>query len=249
MGRSITAVAFVAALLLAGCGADPKPPVAPSPPPAPAASGATDAPTDDVSLPPGAQAGLDDYDGDGRKDPTCSVQDFGGGLALRIPCEILNANEPVEGTRLVKDSLFRLPAFEANLDDVSASLVTSRDTAGVRVVVVVFNSDNLFATGRDQLSEGNNLDAVIRVINATFGGGPIQVRGHTDGTGAAAANQALSERRAATMQTYLTGHGVRSSAVTAAGFGSSRPLVEETGPDVTAARAFNRRVELAIRLP
>jgi outer membrane protein OmpA-like peptidoglycan-associated protein len=247
MARYMIAVALVAALLLAGCGDDPEPTVAPSPPSA--AAGSADTPTEDASLPPGGQPGLDDLDGDGRRDPTCSTQDFGGGLVLRIPCEIPNPNDPAEGTRLVTDSLFRLPAFEADLSDVSGSLVTARDTAGVKVVVVIFNSDNLFATGSDQLNESNTLDAVIRVINATFGGGPIQVRGHTDGTGTAAANQALSERRAATVQAYLTGHGVRSSAVTAIGFGSSRPLVDETGPDTAASRAFNRRVELAIRLP
>lgn len=249
MSRSVLAVALAAVVLLAGCGDDPGPSAAPSPPTTTPASTPVDAPTDDVSLPPGAQPGLDDLDGDGRKDPTCSTQDFGGGLALRIPCEIPNPNDPAEGTRLVPDSLFRLPAFEADLSGVSGSLVTARDTAGVKVVVVIFNSDNLFATGSDTLSESHTLDAVIRVVNATFGGGPVQVRGHTDATGTAAANQALSERRAATVQAYLTGHGVTSSAVTAVGFGSTRPLVEESGPNVAAGRAFNRRVELAVRLP
>jgi hypothetical protein len=113
------AVALVAALLLAGCGDDPEPTVAPSPPLATAGSAPADTPTEDVSLPPGGQPGLDDLDSDGRRDPACSTQDFGGGLVLRIPCEIPNPNDPAEGTRLVKDSLFRLPAFEADLSDVS----------------------------------------------------------------------------------------------------------------------------------
>src|SRR5918997_1831801 len=110
MARSMIVAALAAALLLAGCGDDPEPTVAPSPPPASAGSAPADTPTEDVSLPPGAQPGLDDLDGDRRPDPTCSTQDFGGGLALRIPCEIPNPNDPAEGTRLVKDSLFRLPA-------------------------------------------------------------------------------------------------------------------------------------------
>jgi outer membrane protein OmpA-like peptidoglycan-associated protein len=163
-----------------------------------------------------------------------------------------NANGPEEGTRLVKDSLYRLPSFEADLTNISGSLVTGRDPAGKKVVVVVFNSDNLFATGSDKLNESNTLDATIRLINDSFSASAIQVRGHTDATGSASANQALSERRAETVRAYLTGHGVNSSGVTAIGFGSTRPLVEETNTDgspSTAGRAFNRRVELAIRLP
>ena len=237
------------AAVLAGCGED-KGGEDKTPQAQPEATASEPAP--DVSLPPGAQPGLDDYNGDGTPDPTCTTQDFGGGLVLRIPCEIGNANGPEEGTRLVKDSLYLLPSFEADLTNISGSLVTGRDPAGKKVVVVVFNSDNLFATGSDKLNESNTLDATIRLINDSFSASAIQVRGHTDATGSASANQALSERRAETVRAYLTGHGVNSSGVTAIGFGSTRPLVEETNTDgspSTAGRAFNRRVELAIRLP
>ncbi|MEV0128787.1 hypothetical protein AB0H83_10010 [Dactylosporangium sp. NPDC050688] len=51
---------------------------------------------------------------------------------------------------------------------------------------------------------------------------------------------------------YLTGHGIAATAVTAVGLGSSQPLVEERNTDGSvsvAGRAFNRRVELVIRLP
>ena len=108
----ICALAVVVAAVLAGCGNDKndtkEPPVPQAQPEATASE-----PPPEVSLPPGAQPGLDDYDGDGAPDPTCTTQDFGGGLILRIPCEIGNANGPEEGTRLVKDSLYRLPSFGA----------------------------------------------------------------------------------------------------------------------------------------
>lgn len=235
-----------AVLLAAGCGDDPKPPAA-APTSAPPAAASEEPQADETqSLPPGAQPGLDDHDGNGSPDPTCTTQDFGGGLVLRIPCEISNANDPASNTTLVKDSLFRLPALAANLDDISGSLVTARDPAGKKVVVVVFNSDNLFATGSDQVNEFNTLDAVIRLINQQFAGSAIQVRGHTDATGSASANQALSERRAETVRAYLARNGVNASGVTGVGFGSTRPLVEE---NTTEGRAFNRRVELVLRLP
>jgi outer membrane protein OmpA-like peptidoglycan-associated protein len=236
---------LMSAALMAGCGDDPKPPAA-----APASEQAAapdESATDETpSLPPGAQPGQDDYNGDGSPDPTCATQDFGGGLVLRIPCEISNAHDPENGTRLVKDSLYRLPSFEADLTDISGSLVTARDQAGKKVVIVVFNSDNLFATGSDQVNDSNTLDATIRLINRQFANAAIQVRGHTDATGSASANQALSQRRAETVRAYLTGHGVNASGVTGVGFGSTRPLVEE---DTAEGRAFNRRVELALRLP
>ena len=110
---------------------------------------ATTAAADDEppsTLPPGAVAGLDDYDGDGRPDPTCGTQDFGAGLVLRIPCSILTANDPEQGTTLVDRSLFRLPgSTDIDLTGISGSLVLARDAAGARVVIVVFNTDGLFA--------------------------------------------------------------------------------------------------------
>ncbi|WP_203899609.1 OmpA family protein [Virgisporangium aliadipatigenens] len=243
-GATIVRLLLAASLLLSGCGDDGAP-VARSTPGAsdPAAPAVEEEAT---SLPPGAQPGLDDLDGDGKPDPTCSTQDFGAGLTLRIPCEIPNPHEPAEGTTLVKDSLFRLPAYEANLDGISGALVTARDTGGAKVVIMIFNSDNLFATGADTLNESHTLDPLIALLNAKFAGAAVQVRGHTDATGTASANQALSERRAETVRAYLTGHGMQASGVTAVGLGSTRPLVEETND---AGRAFNRRVELAIRLP
>ncbi|WP_432839856.1 OmpA family protein [Dactylosporangium sp. CA-092794] len=262
LSRLLLSVAACGALLLTACGhgaqntaANPAPTTASSGDGADAstdAGGAGGAPPADASLPPGAQPGLDDLNGDSTPDPTCGQQDFGGGLVLRIPCTIPNPNEPDDGVRLVKDSLFRLPSFDADLTGISGSLVTARDAAGKKVVVIVFNSDNLFATGSDQLGESNTLTPVVTLINNRFAGGTIQVRGHTDKTGTASANQALSERRAATVKTFLTGHGVNAGGVSSVGLGSSQPLAEESNPDGSPSlpgRAFNRRVEIAIRLP
>jgi outer membrane protein OmpA-like peptidoglycan-associated protein len=191
--------------------------------------------------------GLDDYDGDGEPDPTCGTQDFGAGLVLRIPCKIGTANDPESGTQLVTDSLYRLPgATDVDLTGIAGELLLARDVAGAKVVIVVFNTDGLFDTGSDSISSTDTLDATIRLINAHYAGGVIQVRGHTDATGAAAINQPLSERRAAAVRDYLTAHGAKASSVSAAGLGSSQPLTQETSPD---GQRFNRRVEIVIRLP
>jgi outer membrane protein OmpA-like peptidoglycan-associated protein len=203
------------------------------------------------SLPPGATPGLDDYDGDGTLDPTCGTQDFGAGLVLRIPCEIRTANEPESGTTLVKDSLFRLPgSTDIDLTGISGSLVLARDAGGAKVVIVVFNTDNLFETGSADIGSTDTLDGTIRLLNTRYPKATVQVRGHTDSTGSATANQALSERRAATVRDYLTAHGLNATQVTSVGLGSAQPLAEEhtpTGADNPEGQRFNRRVEIVVR--
>jgi len=204
-----------------------------------------------TTLPAGAVAGLEDFDGDGRPDPTCGTQDFGGGLVLRIPCTISTANEPEDGTVLVKGSLFRLPgSTDIDLTGISGSLVLARDAGGAKVVVVVFNTDNLFQTGSATIGSTDTLDGTIRLINSRYARSSIQVRGHTDSTGSAAANQTLSERRATTVKDYLSSHGLNAGELTSIGLGSTQPLTEERNPDGSdnpAGRRFNRRVEIVIR--
>jgi outer membrane protein OmpA-like peptidoglycan-associated protein len=72
----------------------------------------------------------------------------------------------------------------------------------------------------------------------------LTVEGHTDSTGAAAHNQALSEQRAAAVKAYLVGKGVAESRLTTAGFGASRPAADNA---TELGRAANRRVELVRR--
>ena len=70
----------------------------------------------------------------------------------------------------------------------------------------------------------------------------LRVEGHTDNQGAAATNQALSEKRAQAVVAWLTSHGVAPSRLTAKGFGATKPVADNTSED---GRAKNRRVELA----
>ena len=114
----------------------------------------------------------------------------------------------------------------------------------------MFNSDALFETGSDAISSTDSIDGVIRLINRLYVGGTIQVRGHTDATGAAGANQGLSERRAANVRDYLKSHGTNARDFSSVGIGSTRPLAEEHNPDGSPnvdGQRFNRRVEIVVR--
>lgn len=73
----------------------------------------------------------------------------------------------------------------------------------------------------------------------------LSVEGHTDATGDAARNRALSEARAQSVVAALTSAGIEADRLDAAGHGDSRPVADN---DTDAGRAANRRVEL-VRLP
>ncbi len=69
----------------------------------------------------------------------------------------------------------------------------------------------------------------------------IEIRGHTDATGSAEANRALSQQRALAVRDALIRFGVAPSRITAIGYGEDYPIAPNDTPE---GRARNRRVEL-----
>lgn len=72
----------------------------------------------------------------------------------------------------------------------------------------------------------------------------VAIEGHTDATGDAAANQRLSEGRAAAVVAYLVQAGIAATRLSAAGLGATRPVA---GNDGEAGRAQNRRIEFLVK--
>jgi len=86
------------------------------------------------------------------------------------------------------------------------------------------------------------LDKVADVLdryNQTY----VDVYGHTDSTGSDAYNQALSERRADAVASYLSMRGVESARLEALGYGETQPIASN---DTVEGRAQNRRVEIKV---
>lgn len=80
----------------------------------------------------------------------------------------------------------------------------------------------------------------VKTRNRTF----VDVLAHTDTTGSPAANQALSDRRAAAVATYLAAHGVSRARMASRGLGENAPLYRpETSEE---QRAANRRIEIRL---
>ena len=86
------------------------------------------------------------------------------------------------------------------------------------------------------------LDSVAQVLTE-FDKTIIEVAGHTDSRGSAEYNQSLSERRAATVATYINNRGIDQRRILAFGRGLTQPIADNATP---AGRAQNRRVELTL---
>ncbi len=71
----------------------------------------------------------------------------------------------------------------------------------------------------------------------------IDVLGHTDSTGSDAYNQALSERRAQSVASYLSARGVAQARIGIRGYGEAQPIASN---ETEAGRAQNRRVEIKV---
>lgn len=84
------------------------------------------------------------------------------------------------------------------------------------------------------------ISRTVKTRNRTF----VDVLAHTDSTGSPQVNQALSERRAAAVATYLAGHGVGKSRIASKGLGESAPLYSPETTDTQ--RAANRRIEIRL---
>jgi outer membrane protein OmpA-like peptidoglycan-associated protein len=99
-----------------------------------------------------------------------------------------------------------------------------------------FNSAALLPTTKSNL---NSLSQTLKKYDDT----DIVIEGHTDNVGEAAYNQNLSEKRAGSVEDYLSLQGVSKSRVTKKGYGEQQPLNDNVSED---DRQLNRRVEVAI---
>jgi outer membrane protein OmpA-like peptidoglycan-associated protein len=104
--------------------------------------------------------------------------------------------------------------------------------------------DLSFQSGSATLTQESQetVDALAKVLRAN----PtveIALEGHTDNTGSAAANKALSTARAAAIEDGLVGAGVPGERIMVAGYGPDRPVASN---DTEEGRARNRRTEVVV---
>lgn len=105
--------------------------------------------------------------------------------------------------------------------------------------------DNIsFDVGRSDIKPHlmNSLDTVANTLRQ-YDKTRIEIAGHTDSTGSAAANQTLSENRANAVRSYLASRGVAPERMFAVGYGQTRPIASNA---TATGRAQNRRVEIIV---
>jgi outer membrane protein OmpA-like peptidoglycan-associated protein len=119
-------------------------------------------------------------------------------------------------------------------------LVARREARGE----VMALSGDVFATGQSALrpEARDNLSRLIEFVQRRPEA-QVVIEGHTDSSGSASQNQALSEKRAQSVRQALIEEGVDPRRLTAVGKGQGQPI----GDNRTAeGRARNRRVEVIV---
>ncbi len=99
----------------------------------------------------------------------------------------------------------------------------------------------MFQTGSARItpSSGDIIRHAAEAIQGAPAGTRVEVGGHTDSQGNAADNQLLSEQRAKAVADALVAAGVPAERLASRGFGSNRPVGDNT---TDAGRAENRRI-------
>lgn len=135
---------------------------------------------------------------------------------------------------------FNLPKF-AEYQEIDTHIIMAPTEVGSKVVL----KNIFFDVGKAELKTQSlaEVEKVTELLKANSEL-KVQINGHTDNTGNAATNKALSLKRASSVVEYLIAKGIDSDRVSAKGYGSERPIV--SNDDEQGGRELNRRTEIEI---
>lgn len=111
-------------------------------------------------------------------------------------------------------------------------------------LMVIFPGQETFASGSATILPQfyDDLDKVAAILNK-YRQSYLDIVGHNDGAGSAAANQDLSDARAAAVSNYLRSRGVTPARIVTYGLGATAPIAGNTLESVASR---NRRIEMLI---
>lgn len=134
----------------------------------------------------------------------------------------------------------RTEARQKLLQQLNSILQTRQTPRGL----VVTMSHVFFKTGQATLSPDTKVAlAKMAGVLLAYPGVQLEIDGYTDDTGSADVNQALSQKRADSVEAFLVQQGVPQSSIGTHGFGPANPVAPN---DTAMGRAMNRRVEIVI---
>jgi len=131
-------------------------------------------------------------------------------------------------------------------DRAAAALASLKPGYGADDLVKALNLSRIyFDTGSATITRDSQeiLGKAAEAIRAAPANTRIEVGGHTDNTGDAAANVTLSQQRAEAVVARLGELGVAPGVLTAKGYGQEKPIADNATEE---GRASNRRIEFSV---
>lgn len=164
--------------------------------------------------------------------------------ALQQATELIRANP--DGAAVAIIDGITVPGGAAPVGAAFAALGANPDAAACQAAFVDTMAGRTinFTVGSAEISADSAaiLDALSGVASACQAHA-IEIGGHTDKTGDAAANTALSQARADAVKAYWEGRTVPVTSVTTKGYGPDKPVDPADTPEAYAA---NRRIEFIV---
>jgi OmpA-OmpF porin, OOP family len=138
----------------------------------------------------------------------------------------------------VSDNYDRCPAIKGTIENKGCPAIAKEDILKITVIA----SKIYFETGSDKLKliSNSQLDDLVIILNR-YASVNLTIEGHTDNVGDDAYNMELSQKRTASVKSYLVSKGIPEARLTAIGYGETKPVAENTN---ATGKAKNRRVEL-----
>jgi OOP family OmpA-OmpF porin len=171
--------------------------------------------------------------------------DYDIGVGVHIPLDSdggvaeLAAPAPVP---VVKDS--DRDGVADNADRCPRTAAATRvDADGCPIAEVITLEGLNFARNSAQLTlAGSELERALQTLRQ-YPDMRVLIAGHTDSRSSDSYNQKLSQRRAASVKSWLVQRGIAANRMEIAGFGESRPIADN---GTAEGRAKNRRVDLHV---
>jgi len=131
----------------------------------------------------------------------------------------------------------------AALAESKAKEAQAKAAAGCAVEVITLEGV-YFDTNSSDLTAASVsiLDSAVTTLQRR-GDIRVEVAAHTDSRSSDEDNLALSDRRAASVKTYLISHGIAANRLNSKGYGEAQPVATNTTDE---GQAKNRRVELRV---
>lgn len=159
-------------------------------------------------------------------------------LSLQYKMNIISTYK-IYSTITEEENELNRKKLEDNLND-DVVVDTVPEGLVIRLGEILFDTDS-YTLREDAKS---TVDSIINAIKETYPDREIIVEGHTDNTGEANYNQALSEKRAKTVADYILPK-LDHDKLSYRGFGDKEPIASNDNPN---GRQKNRRVDIIIKL-